>query len=443
MRDSLEMRSHIGRTGTFIAATLIALAAIIQGLTGVTWVAISALLFAGLVSLGVVWRSSKRPAETSALRLLLIGSLAVIPPAMASGGLRGSAMFWLLCAPFFALEFLPYSKAALVLIGEMALMALLGMPSLWQGFVPEFYDEASLTATAAIDHFGLFLTMSALTYLSVHSRRSLGDKLESQNLMLGRILQISGHDMANAINIMDASLRQVSQRRDKLPEHQRERGDDDALARISRQIFQLKAQLGKTRQLARWHSQIELERVPLELSELLSDAWQQCEPLWRRKNVSVHINPNLRGIYVQSDEVILSQQALQNFFSNAIKFSPEGGRVWVHAQTQGAFISVGIEDEGQGIHEDILAQLGSWEPVSSTHGTMGELGTGFGLRIALDLLKALGIKASLHNKAKGSQPKVPFDVAAKGQGTLVLLNIPLAEWQPESATQHKAPRQAA
>ena len=51
-------------------------------------------------------------------------------------------------------------------------------------------------------------------------------------------------------------------------------------------------------------------------------------------------------------------QILINLISNAIKFTPRGGRVTVSAQCDGSNFAVTVEDTGVGIGEDDLPRLG-------------------------------------------------------------------------------------
>jgi signal transduction histidine kinase len=442
MKERSEHRLQIRRMSLFVSGALLVLAMCIYGLLDVPWVAATTLTCAALSLAFVVAGSLQRPAEKSATRLLLIGSVAVLPPAMASGGLASSAVFWLLCAPFFAFEFLPMRKALMALAAELALIGLLAAPALWKPHLPQVYSPEARSLSASIDLLGLFVTMSALSFLALRTRTELTDRLESKNTMLKRMLQISGHDMANAVNVIDYSVRHMMETRSSMPEHLRSKDDDDILARMARQVFQLKSQIRKTRQIARWQAKIAIEKVPLDLSSIIHDAWSQCEALWKRKQIRLVVNNDDVAVKVLSDSVILSQQALQNYLSNAIKFSPPSGRIWIHGHCTHNKILLAIEDEGAGISKEILDNLSKpphrTKP-ASTHGTLGEDGTGFGLRIASDLLKAIDVDVELINKSL-AQKTLPFVTMSPNQGTLVLLIIPLALPRANDKEDSKEPR---
>ena len=83
------------------------------------------------------------------------------------------------------------------------------------------------------------------------------------------------------------------------------------------------------------------------------------------------------------------QQILMNLVGNAMKFTPQGGRIGLRARARGEFIEVTLSDSGPGIPTEKLEVI--FEPfVQITR--PGELptGTGLGLAIARDLARGMG-----------------------------------------------------
>lgn len=80
-------------------------------------------------------------------------------------------------------------------------------------------------------------------------------------------------------------------------------------------------------------------------------------------------------------------QVLKNLISNAIKFCREGGVVRIYLSQPG---TVAVEDTGVGIPPSLLSHIFKYEVKTSTPGTRGEGGTGFGLPLSRDIMKAHG-----------------------------------------------------
>ncbi|MCP3903517.1 MAG: HAMP domain-containing histidine kinase [Planctomycetes bacterium] len=101
---------------------------------------------------------------------------------------------------------------------------------------------------------------------------------------------------------------------------------------------------------------------------------------------------------VESDPGKL-QQILYNFISNAIKFTPEGGRITVSAarvrrQDNALGVRLGVADTGPGIPEDMQDVIfEKFRQVDAGH-TREHPGTGLGLAICRELAGMLGAEVS-------------------------------------------------
>ncbi|MBI5637018.1 MAG: PAS domain S-box protein [Nitrospinae bacterium] len=85
----------------------------------------------------------------------------------------------------------------------------------------------------------------------------------------------------------------------------------------------------------------------------------------------------------------LFQRVVHNLVMNAVKFSAKGGMVTVFLPG-GNNKQLAVKDAGTGISKKLLPDLFKYEIKTSTAGTAGEQGTGFGLPISMDIMKAHG-----------------------------------------------------
>jgi two-component system sensor histidine kinase PfeS len=82
-------------------------------------------------------------------------------------------------------------------------------------------------------------------------------------------------------------------------------------------------------------------------------------------------------------------QALENLLRNAIRHSPEGGRVRLGGQREGGYWRVWLEDQGGGVAEDDLERI--FAPFSRLDGSRpGDGGFGLGLSIARSAIQRQG-----------------------------------------------------
>ncbi|HEX3073801.1 MAG TPA: HAMP domain-containing sensor histidine kinase, partial [Ignavibacteriales bacterium] len=83
---------------------------------------------------------------------------------------------------------------------------------------------------------------------------------------------------------------------------------------------------------------------------------------------------------------------LQNLYSNAIKFTPAGGKVSVFAKDKGAETQISVLDTGVGIPTENLKKLFRSDYAYSLPGTQNEPGTGLGLILCRELVTSFGGK---------------------------------------------------
>jgi cell cycle sensor histidine kinase DivJ len=104
-------------------------------------------------------------------------------------------------------------------------------------------------------------------------------------------------------------------------------------------------------------------------------------------------------------------QILINLVSNAIKFTPRGGRVIVAAVCDGPRLRVTVEDTGVGIGEDDLPRLGEAFFQARASYDRRHDGTGLGLSIVKGLVRLHGGDMDIHSRL--------------GEGTRVTIGLPI------------------
>jgi len=103
------------------------------------------------------------------------------------------------------------------------------------------------------------------------------------------------------------------------------------------------------------------------------------------------------------------KEVLYNLLSNAVKFTPEGGRVWVEAFSQGDTLHVSVNDTGIGIPEKEHPSIfEKFYQVGDAAGGTRE-GTGLGLPITKHLVELHGGDINVESRpGKGSSFRLTF-----------------------------------
>ncbi len=133
------------------------------------------------------------------------------------------------------------------------------------------------------------------------------------------------------------------------------------------------------------------------LTPLIDQVVKEIGPIIETKKIILESKSTERLPIVKIDgERIL--QALRNIIGNAIKFTPEGGRVSVLARTVDQGVEVSVSDTGPGIPEESLATIFEKFKQARPKGTYKNKGTGLGLAIAKQIIASHGGKIWAESK---------------------------------------------
>jgi len=154
---------------------------------------------------------------------------------------------------------------------------------------------------------------------------------------------------------------------------------------------------------------LDVQRV--ELSEIINAAMEGVKPTAETKGVRLEkVIDRLVGP-VRGDSRRL-QQVLWNLLTNAIKFTPKGGKVRVFAEVMQSHVEISVTDTGQGINPDFLPHL--FERFSQADGSTKRKhrGLGLGLSIVKNLVEMHG--GTVRANSRG-----------EGQGATFIIHLPL------------------
>ena len=151
------------------------------------------------------------------------------------------------------------------------------------------------------------------------------------------------------------------------------------------------------------------------------------EPQAQQSNIQISFPQYEATCYVNADRTRL-KQVLINLLSNAIKYNRAGGTVVVSsAPSSFGRIQISVEDTGEGLSEEKLAQLfQQFNRLGQQGGS--DQGTGIGLVVTKRLVEQMGGTINVESKVtKGSKfwieldlAEAPHHVADRAEPTLVV-----------------------
>jgi signal transduction histidine kinase len=123
-----------------------------------------------------------------------------------------------------------------------------------------------------------------------------------------------------------------------------------------------------------------MKRVPINPYDLIQHVLDDMLPLAEQHGHKVvkNIQPNLHPI---KGDLVQLREALNNLFSNAIKYTPDGGTITLSAYIQDDRLYFSVSDTGYGIPADQQAQL--FQPYFRARQAVTEKVEGSGIGLSL------------------------------------------------------------
>lgn len=132
--------------------------------------------------------------------------------------------------------------------------------------------------------------------------------------------------------------------------------------------------------------------IDKSIEEILEFSYES----YRDKNIKINkkINPDLK-LSADSNHFSI---IFRNLISNAVKYTPNNGRINITAYTNERTTSISIEDNGIGMTDEIASTILNNTTHYTTFGTNNEQGTGLGLILCKELVKKN--EAQIHISSK-------------------------------------------
>jgi two-component system sensor histidine kinase/response regulator len=212
----------------------------------------------------------------------------------------------------------------------------------------------------------------------------LNDELKRLNILKDKSISVISHDLRNPLS----ALLTASAKLNETPEELNDRQIKQLSGIIHRTSYRILNQLNEIVEWAKEQNEKNnFNPQKIHLAKGIEESLELLKANAAQKNIRLE-NKTPRGLYVKADNLML-RSIVQNLVTNAIKFTPIGGYVMVHAEAKSGMVDICIQDTGVGMSVEMQQQLFT-RAVSTISGTNNEMGSGLGLMLVRDFVAQHG-----------------------------------------------------
>jgi PAS domain S-box-containing protein len=251
----------------------------------------------------------------------------------------------------------------------------------------------------------------------LESERAARSEAERLGHMKDEFLATLSHELRTPLNAIQGWATLLRQR--EVTREDTERGLETIERNVRAQGQIINDLLDMSRIIS---GKIHLEVQPLRLHEVIQNAIETVRPSATAKHIRIH--PLLdSSIAVMRGDPNRLQQILWYLLSNAVKFTPQGGRIQVVLERVNSHVEIVVEDTGIGIRAEFLPFV--FERFRQGDPSMSRRfgGLGLGLSIVQNLVELHG--GSVRVKSPG-----------ENQGSTFVVALPISHIQ-EEPTRHR------
>ncbi|MFY0563082.1 PAS domain S-box protein [Archangium lansingense] len=197
------------------------------------------------------------------------------------------------------------------------------------------------------------------------------------------VLAVVSHDLRNPLNVISLGATYLLKHLPTGAEAASWRKHAELMRRSADQAVRLIQDLLEVAKLE--SGRLTLERQAQDVCRLVDDVIELHRPLAevRRVRLERELEEGLPLVQADRSRVM---QVFSNLIGNALRYTPEEGRITVRARREGAFVRFFVSDTGKGIAPEHLSHLFEryWQPKGTREGA------GLGLPIAKGIIEAHG-----------------------------------------------------
>lgn len=251
------------------------------------------------------------------------------------------------------------------------------------------------------------------------SEKEARERAERETRMKDEFLATLSHELRTPLNAILgwASIIRETDKRDEIMEGL------EVIERNARSQTQIIEDLLDMSRIVSGNVRLDVQRV--DLVAVVKSALESVRPMAGGKEIRLTsvLDPLVGPI---SGDPARLQQVLWNLLTNAMKFTPKGGRVHVVLERVNSHIEISVEDTGQGITPEFLPHVFDRFRQADASTTRRQRGLGLGLAIVKNLAELHG--GSVRAKSPGLD-----------QGSTFIIALPIASARLDAEPDRRHP----
>ncbi|MCK6599463.1 MAG: ATP-binding protein, partial [Bdellovibrionaceae bacterium] len=237
-------------------------------------------------------------------------------------------------------------------------------------------------------------------------RNSVEEELRKANRIKDDFLATLSHELRTPINVIQGFSEMLQDER--LPNQEKNQAIEAIVRNAKLQVSLINDMLDMSRIIT---GKLILQCVTQDLVPIINDVIESVNLAAKSKRIDLTKKYNFQTVSINGDPVRL-HQIFWNILSNAIKFSPVGGKIEVRLKSNKTNIEIEVEDWGEGIDPKFLPFVFDRFSQQDTSIRRHYGGLGLGLSIVKYLVELHGgkIEGKSEGVGKGSTFLVTFPV---------------------------------
>jgi two-component system, OmpR family, sensor histidine kinase VicK len=234
--------------------------------------------------------------------------------------------------------------------------------------------DISLSVSPIRTASGLVIGASKIAR-DVSVQRQLARAAEDANRVKDEFLATLSHELRTPLNAVLGYTRML--RAGKLGAERQDRAID-VIERNATVLHQLVSDVLDVSGIVT--GKMRLNLVPCDVSAIVGAAWDSMRPTSEAKGVPIVVEVPPQPVIICGDADRI-QQVLWNLLANAVKFTPEGGQVFVEVGSRDRSATITVRDTGIGLAPEALPHVFQrfWQGDSVNSRLTGGLGLGLAL----------------------------------------------------------------